>query len=111
MRFLGSSIVTAFCLVAAPSATETAYLSAARDAAQWIRSSAVRTQAGLTWPADPANPKSTNATLYSGSPGVVLFMLELHHATKDPQFLADAKAGADELLASVEGERSDRKSG
>jgi len=105
MRFLSASLVTAFWM-AAPPATETDYLRAARDAAQWIRSSAVRTQAGLTWPADPANPKSTNATLYSGSPGVVLFMLELHHATKDPQFLADAKAGADELLASVEGERS-----
>ena len=104
MRFLSSSVV-ALCMTLAP-VTETDYLAAARDAARWIRSSAIRTDAGLTWPADPANPKSVSSALYSGSPGVVLFMLELHHATRDPAYLADAKAGADELLASVGGEGS-----
>jgi lantibiotic modifying enzyme len=77
------------------------YLSAAVDAARWIRASEVRTSAGLTWPADPRNPKTVDYSLYSGSPGVVLFFLELHHATKDPSYLEAARAGADELIARI----------
>ena len=87
-------------------AQDPGYLEAAREAARWIRTSAVKTNAGLTWPADPADPGTVSTALYSGSPGVVLFMLELHHATKDPQYLADAKAGADELVASLETTRA-----
>jgi lantibiotic modifying enzyme len=32
-------------------------------------------------------------------------MLELHHATKDPAYLADARAGADELMARLPSEK------
>ena len=76
-----------------------AYLDAALDAARWVRASAVKTTAGLTWAADPTEPESVNATLYSGSPGVVLFLLELHHATGNADFLKEARLGADELIA------------
>jgi lantibiotic modifying enzyme len=78
-----------------------AYLDAAIEAAKWIRGSAVKTSAGLTWPADPATPDSANTTLYSGSPGVVLFLLELHHATGNGEYLKEARLGADELIASL----------
>lgn len=88
-----------------PAAQNHRYLEAAEDAARWVRAAGVRTEAGLTWPADPADPKSVGTTLYSGSPGVVLFMLELHHATKDPAYLADARAGADELVARLASEK------
>jgi rhamnogalacturonyl hydrolase YesR len=82
--------------------TSIAYLEAANDAAKWIRSTAIKTAAGLTWPADPNDPKSAgNTTLYSGSPGVVLFLLELHKATGEASYLADARAGADELIAQL----------
>src|SRR5687768_1344618 len=102
-----ASILATMCVAAVvQSGSSSTYLDDARGAAAWIQRSAIKTDAGLTWPADPADPKSVNAALYSGSPGVVLFMLELHHATKDPRYLADARAGADELLASLEQQRS-----
>ena len=83
----------------------TPYRMAAEDAARWIRSSAVTTTAGLSWPANPAEPKSVNNALYSGSPGVVLFLLELHHATGKREYLDDARRGADELLAALASEK------
>jgi lantibiotic modifying enzyme len=103
-----AAAVLGVCLTAGVVAASqrSSYLDDAREAARWISTSAIRTDAGLTWPADPADPKSVSTTLYSGSPGVVLFMLELHHATRDPQYLADARAGADALLASIDDVRS-----
>ena len=77
------------------------YVDAALGAERWIRRSAMRGASGVTWPADPADPGSVQQTLYSGSPGVVLFYLELHHATGDPRWLAEARAGADYLAATL----------
>jgi lantibiotic modifying enzyme len=74
----------------------------ARDAARWIRASAIETPHGLTWPADPARPDGIAADLYSGSAGVVLFFLELHRATGDRAHLDAATRGADALLASLD---------
>jgi lantibiotic modifying enzyme len=88
--------------VAAPAAS---YLDAAIDAARWIRGSAVKTATGLTWPADPADPKSVDHALYSGAPGVVLFLIELHKATGAAEYLTDAKLGADGLMAQLSQEK------
>jgi lantibiotic modifying enzyme len=83
-------------------------LDAAVDAGRWIRSTAIVDEHWLDWPADPDDPKSVSNSLYSGSPGVVLFFLELARATSDPSWLEDAKRGADRLIATlpdhVEGE-------
>jgi len=78
------------------------YLDAAKAAARWIDASAIRTDHGVTWPADPRDAKSVDTSLYSGSPGVVLFMLELHRATGDPSYLERARLGADHLAASID---------
>ncbi|MEO6445050.1 MAG: lanthionine synthetase LanC family protein [Gemmatimonadaceae bacterium] len=80
---------------------ERPYLAAALRAERWIARSAMRDGGGLTWPADPVDPASVQNNLYSGSPGVVLFYLELHHATGDDVFLSHARAGADYLMASL----------
>jgi len=77
---------------------ERPHLAAAREAATWIRGSSIDTGHGRTWPVDPASPDETSLTLYSGSPGVVLFFLDLYRAG-DEDALADARAGADHLLA------------
>jgi lantibiotic modifying enzyme len=37
--------------------------------------------------------------LYSGTPGVILFLLELHHATGNHEYLQEAEAGAAHLMA------------
>lgn len=78
------------------------YLTAARKTATWIESTTIRTDRGTTWPSNPLDPKSTSRTLYSGSPGVILFLLEMHRATNEKIYLDRARAGADLLLSSVD---------
>lgn len=83
---------------------ERPYLEAAMEAARWIRASAVQTEEGRTWPAIPGEDGSINNTLYAGTPGVILFFLELYYSTGDRSYLDDAKAGADYLLTTLEKE-------
>jgi lantibiotic modifying enzyme len=45
------------------------------------------------------------ATLYSGSPGVVLFLLELNAATGRREYLDEARRGADDLVATLAREK------
>jgi lantibiotic modifying enzyme len=77
------------------------YQAVALDAAKWIRTSRLETPFGITWPADPRDPKTVSMALYSGSPGIILFLLELYQATGDRAYLDDAKRGADELLTKI----------
>ena len=88
-----------------PGIAPSRYLAAAEDAAHWVRASAIKTEAGITWPADPTDPTSVRNDLYSGAPGVVLFLLELHHATGKREYLDEARAGADALLAALPNEK------
>jgi lantibiotic modifying enzyme len=81
------------------------YLDAALQAAKWIRASAIRTDAGVVWPSDPRDAKTVSTNLYSGTPGVILFLLEAYRSTGDRTLLKDAHAGADHLLASVQGQK------
>jgi lantibiotic modifying enzyme len=90
--------------LASAGAADRSYLDAARQAARWIASSAIRSDRGVFWPSDPRDAATANRTLYSGSPGVVLFLLEMHRATKEPVYLDDARAGADVLMASLDAE-------
>src|SRR3954467_11509333 len=83
-----------------------AYRAAAIDAEKWIRTSRVSTLFGYAWPADPKDPKSISTALYSGSPGVVLFLLELNKATGEAGYLDEARRGADELLTKLPSENA-----
>src|SRR3954463_71198 len=83
-----------------------AYRAAAIDAEKWIRTSRVSTLFGYAWPGDPKDPKSISTALYSGSPGVVLFLLELHNATGDLAYLDEARRGADELMTKLPSENA-----
>ena len=49
------------------------YVGEIEQVARWIRASSVQTKVGTTWPAVPGDTKTINNTLYSGTPGVVLF--------------------------------------
>lgn len=86
----------------APSPT---HRDAAIDAAKWIHAARIETPAGVTWPADPADPKTVGTALYSGAPGVVLFLLELHHATGTRAYLDEARRGADDLITRIATEK------
>lgn len=68
---------------------------------RWIRSVHLKTPHGIAWPADPLDPTSVQRNLYTGTPGVVLFLLELHAATGDAAVLELARAGADDLAGSL----------
>jgi lantibiotic modifying enzyme len=76
-------------------------LDVAVRAERWIRASRVRTPDGLAWPADPRNASSVGRDFYNGTPGVVLFLLELYDATGDRAILDDAIAGARDLEAAL----------
>jgi lantibiotic modifying enzyme len=82
------------------------HLEAALKAEKWIAGTAISTPDGLTWPADPQDPKSVNSTLYAGTPGVVLLCLELQAATGDKDYLKKACAGADWLIAGMPKEKT-----
>ncbi|MBI3667347.1 MAG: hypothetical protein HY236_14165 [Acidobacteria bacterium] len=91
----------AFPLLAAPPD----YREAALEAARWVQSAAISTKDGAVWPADPHDKSTVNNTLYAGTPGVVLFLLEAHRQTRDAAHLKMARAGADALLAALPGEK------
>lgn len=107
----GTGVVASASAAASATAHASAAIAADRrvstaiDAARWIDASAITTNRGTVWPADPNDPKTVNTSLYSGTPGVVLFFLELHHATGKAEYLARAKAGGDHLLAAVADEK------
>jgi lantibiotic modifying enzyme len=77
------------------------YREAALQAARWVQACKVVREPGATWPADPARPQSVSAELYSGTAGVVFFLLEAHRHTGEAAFIKDAAAGADHLLGQV----------
>ena len=79
-------------------------LAEAQDVARWLRGVAVPQGGALAWAGTPGPSAKPIANLYSGSCGVVLFFLELHHATRDARDLATARAGADWLLTQIESE-------
>ncbi len=68
-------------------------------AEHWIARFAQQSERGTAWPWNPADAAGIQSNLYTGTPGVVLFYLELHHATGDNRALAQAQAGAKWLAA------------
>jgi lantibiotic modifying enzyme len=75
----------------------------AEAAGAWLRAAGRETSHGLTWPVAPGVSGPDVFHLYSGTPGVILFLLELHHATGKEAYLRDAEAGARNLLHAVTG--------
>ena len=78
------------------------HLQIALAAWNWLDAHRIDTGTGATWPADPTDPESTGYTLYTHSPGVLPFALELYHATGDQQYLDAAVAGAAHLAATLD---------
>lgn len=88
-------------------AEERAFLAAAEKAARWIIASGRSTTEGMTWPVAPlVSPPETNSTLYSGTPGVVLFLSELSRATGNKDYLPLVRGGADHLAARLREEKT-----
>lgn len=81
------------------------YLQAALEAAVWLENTAVKTATGTSWLADPKDPTTGANNLYAGTPGTVLFFLELHGVTGERRYLDIARSGADYLLAALPEEK------
>src|SRR6185295_19771493 len=79
------------------------YLAAALQAARWIHTARVETPDGVLWLTGPERPEGLDSTpnLYTGSAGVVLFLLELARVTADKTHREEAAAGADSLIAAL----------
>jgi rhamnogalacturonyl hydrolase YesR len=80
------------------------FLHAAVGAAQWIESVQRDDQRGIYWLPEPDHPEklttiSASNTIYSGSAGTVLFLIQLARATGDRRYLDTAARGADYLAA------------
>ena len=84
------------------SGSERPWLQLALEAWRWVDAARIDTPDGATWPADPTDPESVGYTLYTHSPGVIQFALELHHATGNEQYLDAAARGAAHLAARLD---------
>jgi lantibiotic modifying enzyme len=111
-RIASVIIICGLLAAAAPSGSPAAgqesgarYLDAAQRAAAWVRSAAVTTATGRDWPPNPLEPSAMEPSFYAGTPGVVLFFLELARAAGDRSYLDDAARGAETVLASATAER------
>ena len=78
---------------------------------RWLARHALPTADGVTWAADPSDPKSIQSNLYSGAPGVVLFLAEHARVPRNPASLDLAVRGARDLAARVARARTERQRG
>ena len=79
------------------------WMAIAKGAARWLNAVKIKTPAGITWPQVPGSSRPLDLSLYHGSPGIVLFFLELFHATNDNAYLQEATRGGDHLLVAARG--------
>ena len=75
-------------------------LEAARSAARWIAGQTVQTEHGVTWPVIPGE-RDPDTSLYSGAPGVVLFLLALEAAGGGEEWGKLGRQGSDDLIAGL----------
>jgi lantibiotic modifying enzyme len=88
---------------APPASAAPSYLDAAVRAARWVRSTRIETQTGYIWLTGPERSQGLESvpTLYHGSSGVILFLVELAHVTGDKAHLEEAVHGAEALAAQI----------
>lgn len=105
-----SPLLAALRRIEVPRSQGRPWLDVARKAERWLALSMQPTAHGVTWPMDPAKPEARGTDLYHGAAGVVLFHLELHHATGDTAALETAVRGARHLAATLPDESDARAS-
>lgn len=82
------------------------YLEKAKQAADWLMVISAKQPDGIAWkPAPYAVESPLDYTLYHGSPGVILFFLELYYSTDEKRYLDIACRAADHLLNQIPNEK------
>ena len=86
------------------------YIRIAEEAARWIKTTERKTPHGKRWDQSPDSkedfsdyPMLTEKSIYGGSAGIGLFYLRLYQVTKKDEYLQEAKAAADDIIATDEG--------
>ena len=86
------------------------YIDIAEQAAAWTKAYEVEVPDGKYWVQSPDSeedfsdyPMLIEKALYGGSAGIGLFYLRLYQVTGKEEYLADAKAAADHIIATDEG--------
>jgi len=77
------------------------YRDGAVRTARWLQATAISDGDGVVWRADPTDPKTLTTSLYAGTPGPILFLLETARSTGDATYLATAHRAADALVAAI----------
>lgn len=106
MRNLIGSVVSTIVLVLSvetlvaqqQNQPSTKYLERAIEVANWLDSVAIESENGTCWPSTPEDTQQPSAILYNGTPGVILFYVELYRATGNKAYLETAVAGGDWLI-------------
>jgi len=79
------------------------YLTAAKQAADWLLKTATNDKnGGLSWPEyqNPASPL-THANLDNGAAGISVFLMDVYRSTGDKRYLEGAQAGQEWLVATA----------
>ncbi len=104
LALLGSPSGLAGPISAASFEPGTDFLQSSIDTARWIQSAQRQDEHGTYWLPEPDHPEkratvSAPNTIYSGSAGTVLFLIQLARASGNDEYLKTAAAGADYLSA------------
>lgn len=99
--FASALSLAAGCVTAPQPKKESPSLRRAIGAAQWIRSTAIDSPAGRIWPDDALDATGIRSDLSTGVAGKIVFFLSLHAADPAQGALADARLGADYLIAAI----------
>ena len=79
----------------------TELLSTAVEAERFIQQSKLTGPNYQTWSTMPDSAVGSDPFLYQGTPGIILYYLELFHATQDTSYLQEGMAGADFLMQAI----------
>lgn len=83
--------------------SQSQFLEKALKAESFLKTAQVIDGTGTSWKVMPDSTNSvTDVSLYSGSPGVILFYLELYNTTDSEQYLNLARSGASHLLQNLD---------
>ena len=98
--FLIMIYLLAFSCQSADQNTEQ-WLDLALQTEKYLESVSMNDASGLHWKTMPDSSQNSDVSLYSGTPGIVLFYLELYESTQQAEFLEKARSGADFLVSSL----------
>jgi len=64
-RFVATVAIIVCSMATAQKSSAPSSMTTAQAAVRWIQSTAIKTDTGEVWPADPKDPKSVNTSLYA----------------------------------------------